>query len=250
MHHLDLLQGNLCCGGSSEEGERTDQTHQEPRWAGLRRGEHSLFSSKSLSLCHRHSGARDVESVLTGALWECSPGVCQGEGTIIQLSSLPAGKLPRLATWPWAVDGPRDPVFCLYIILFNVISKLIVFCLFFKVDSPFCLASVPKHCLLALLESMNVDLVFDMVDMLCFRCWFQFFSSSLFSHSCWATEDSVSVTLEPPVSSSRWMGSGPTSLPALSPPPCRRPSPWVTRECTAALKTGLWTLGRNMCSSS
>lgn len=113
---------------------------------------------------------------------------------------------------------------------------------FFKVDMPFCLSSVHKHCLLVLLESKNVDLVFDMVDMLCFKCWFQFFSSSLFSHSCWATEDSVS--------SSRWTGSGPTSLPASSPHPCRRPSPWVTRECTVALKTGLWTLGRNMCSSS
>lgn len=48
---------------------------------------------KPLSLCRRHSGAEAMESVLTGALWERSQG-----GTITQLSSLPAGKLPHLAT--------------------------------------------------------------------------------------------------------------------------------------------------------
>ncbi len=130
--------------------------------------------------------------------------------------------------------------------MYYLTSKWLVLCLFFSffwVNNPFYLASA-ANCLIVLFpeESTRICCVLD-----------SGFSSSqavFFSHSCWATDDSVNVTLEPPVSSSRWTGSGPTLLPASSPHPCRRPSPWATRWCTAALKTGLWTPGRNMCSSS
>lgn len=59
---------------------------------------HTASFLEFLSLCRRHSGARAIESIFAQALWERSLGVCQREGAITQPLSLPAGKLPCLAT--------------------------------------------------------------------------------------------------------------------------------------------------------
>lgn len=100
MHHLDLLQGNLCCGGSTEEGKRTDQTHQEPRRAGPGRGEHTLFST---SLCPCVTDTVEPEPWKVFSQEHCGnvpEGFVREKGIITQLSSSPAGKLQCLATRP------------------------------------------------------------------------------------------------------------------------------------------------------